>query len=275
MKSGRLEAARAGRKLEVLRRKVGVLEDAQRAAEEALEESIRADARLVEHKTKKHVNALVGSKLKSKIRSAENPKAVLSLEDVIAQWDIGRRRAGFMDCAEFTSLVGVTMGAAMSTLGAEEVEAAFHALGASLQGAGVDGGGDGGGEGATSLPIKDGVMGLLAATQDKVRADATLLEASVQRKADALQAQRNLEQAMSDFQQQEEREAAEEEKKRLANTAKTVDDYKAIVQAKRRAEAEAAAAAGTAKTAGENEDPLLARLAVLDGTAEQDTVAVE
>jgi len=42
-----------------------------------------------------------------------------------------------------------------------------------------------------------------------------------------LQAQRDLEQSMSDFQQQEEREAAEEEKKRLANTAKMVDDYKA------------------------------------------------
>ena len=271
MKSWRQEAARSGKKLEVLRRRVGALENAKRACEEALEESARADARLVEHRAKKHVSALVGHKLKSKIRSAENPKAVLSIEDVIAQWDIGRRRAGFMDFAEFTSLIGAAMGAGMSTLRTEEVEAAFHALGTSSQGAG----GDGGDEGAKSIPIKAGVMGLLAAAQDKIRTDATLAEASVQRKAEVLQAQRSLQQVMIDFQQEEELEAAEEEKKRLANTVKTVEDYKAIVQAKRRAEAEAAAAAGASKTVGQEGDPLLARLAVLDGTAEQESAAVE
>ena len=155
----------------------------------------------------------------------------------------------------------------MSALGSEEVEAAFDALGASVQVAG----GDGGDEGAKGIPIRDGVMGLLAATQNKTQADAKLLEASVQRKAEARQAQHTIRQVMSDFQKQEEREAAEEEKKRLANTVKTVEDYKAIVQAKRQAEAEAAAAAasGTVKMAGEDLDPLLTKLAVLDGTAQQ------
>ena len=275
MKSWRLEAARLGQKVEALKSKASGLEGAKRAYEEALDESVRADAQLSAHKCKKDVNVLVGAKLRSKVRSADNPKAVLTLEDVIAQWDIGRRRPGFIDCAEFTSLIGVTMGAGMSALGAEEVEGAFDALGASLQAAG----GEGGNDGAKSIPIRQAVMGLLAATQERARADVVLLEASVQRRADARQAQRAIEQVVSDFHEEEEREAAEEEKKRLANTVKTAEDYKAIVQAKRRAEAEAAAAVagGTAKAAGEDGvgDPLLAKLAMLDGTAEQDTVAVE
>ena len=53
-----------------------------------------AEAELIAHRALLHTDAKIGKPLAAKIRTAKNPKAVLTIEDVISQWDISRKVEG-------------------------------------------------------------------------------------------------------------------------------------------------------------------------------------
>lgn len=50
-------------------------------------------------------NAVVGRQLASRVKGPDNPKAVISLDDIITQWDVSRKVECHMDKEEFVMLV--------------------------------------------------------------------------------------------------------------------------------------------------------------------------
>ena len=291
------QAANLDQQIEKLKRQIGSLEAEMSACAALVEKSTLADARLSEHASKRHIDAKVGAKLRSKIRSADNPKAVLSFEDVVAQWDVGRRIQGLLDAEEFATLIGSTMAPAKA-LPRTDIDAAFEVLcmsltaeggtatdaatggrGAPVRDAFVSGGLSNvepmAGGGSASIPIRPALTALLAAEQAKVAADAALLAASTEGKAAARRGHEAVRQAVRTYNTSRQEEEAAVAAKKAASAPKTPEEYKAILATRRQAEAAAAAAAAAGEaaappaeerqSAGTSEDPLLAQLAVLDG----------
>lgn len=119
-----------------------------------------------QHKGFVPLDARLGERLKGKIKSPENPKAVLSLDDVVSQWDIGRRTEGFADIEEFSTLAASTL-APKPPPEAAEVESSFTALDARLSEGGAPRG---------KLPMKPLVQALLAAEKARIAEGVRLVD---------------------------------------------------------------------------------------------------
>ena len=145
----------------------------------AYEAHTAAEGALKAHKGARHLDAKIGDKLKGKIKSADNPKAVLSLDDVVAQWDIGRKTEGFVDAEEFAMLASAAL-AAKTAPSAADLEETFTALDASVNG-------EGGGKG--KIPIKPLLQALINSEKMRVATGVRLAEEAAQARQAALAAQ--------------------------------------------------------------------------------------
>jgi Ca2+-binding EF-hand superfamily protein len=222
------------------------------ACTEALEAAASSEAAAKAHKGFVPLDARLGERLRGKIKSADNPKAVLSLDDVASQWDIGRHTEGFADLEEFGTLAASTL-APKPPPHAAEVQATFTALESSLS--------SGGGSPPTGkLPIKPLVQALLAAEKARIAEGIRLVDHCTACKARAREAQAKI-QAVTAPPAPAPAPAGD----MLDPVAAAAADTKAApASASPSAAAPAAPAAGYDVSGG---DDLLAKLATLDGTA--------
>ena len=113
-KRAKAEAEELKEKAEALAVKAEALEAEVAACVAAFTANDEAAAKLVEHRALLHLDAKVGERLRGKIKSADNPKAVLSFEDCVSQWDISRKIEGHMDKEEVAGHPRAISHAAMS-----------------------------------------------------------------------------------------------------------------------------------------------------------------
>ena len=104
---------------------------------------------------------------------------MLSLDDVVAQWDIGRKTEGFVDAEEFAMLASAAL-AAKTAPSAADLEETFTALDASVNG-------EGGGKG--KIPIKPLLQALINSEKMRVATGVRLAEEAAQARQAALAAQ--------------------------------------------------------------------------------------
>ena len=81
-------------KVEALTSQISEFEKLVREAEVVMQSLEEEEAKLEAHKALPKVDVAIGEKLKAKIKSAENPKAVLTFDDVVAQWDMSHKVEG-------------------------------------------------------------------------------------------------------------------------------------------------------------------------------------
>ena len=235
----RQEASELSQQVEMRKGQLAEMKSQIEGIEKAMQASIDEDAKRLAYNALPHVDAAVGATLQAKIKSASNPKAVLSFDDVVSAWDIGRNKESFMDMAEFVSLVSTNMGQKKPPSLAD-LEATFQQLDVELNGQPKD-----------AIQIKPALKSLLAAERTRITEETRLKESCRTLKAKALQAQESAKLLQPEFQ-------------RMLDPSSTP---------KLEAPAAESAGAGEApqkRIASETEtDPLLAKLAALDGTNAQ------
>ena len=222
------------------------------SATAALNAYFEEDSKNAGFRAAPHTNARVGKPLAAKIRSAKNPKAALTLDDVVGMWDQDRNVQGHMDRGEFRSMVHKELGDKPPACPSDsEIDMLFDSFDSDATG---------------SVPIKPCIVAMVGAHAAFGSLQNTSTETLTTVKKSAHEHIEALKTVPSAF-------IAAEEAEQLAKAASAAAPHGAPAPAPDEAPAGLSpAVSGNAATVTtpprpEETDPLLRKLAALDGSA--------
>lgn len=259
----RAEVAALSARIGSLTAKIDALEAEIKSTAAALHASADADAAMRDFRAPPYTDAVIGRHLLGRIKSADNPKAVLSFQDVVGMWDVSRKTEGFMDKEELAKLVAKEFGDKKGP-SADELDTMFNVMDSA---------------GAGRIEIRTAMQAMIDAETGRVARDATLAESAASLRAMALERQEAIKLVVPAFlatEAQEEAAAASCTAAAPSAAALDVSDAAGAAAtpaavappgAAATATASEAAPAKEAGEAGASADPLLQKLAALDGTA--------